>query len=250
MATPIRFNANAVIAAAFSDLGTYAPGETVPSADAQAALQRLNALISGLGLSPLTFPFIDREVFAVVPGQSTYTMGPGGDFDTVRPLSLTGAGLLMPSQASTTGPIEIPRGMMTDDAYQMLQTKDLQNSMWTNVYFNPTYTDGLASVFLWPTPNSTTYQCVLYRGEVIQGFPNLTTLGDYPPGVFELLEYQLGKRLAPGYGGAGWTSELDGLARDSLALFKRNNFKLADTVLDPAMTRDRRYGYNIQTGNM
>lgn len=246
--TPISFNANAVIQAAFLDLGVFAPGESIPAPDGQLTLARLNNCVNALQLSPLTFPFVTREVFDVVSGTSTYSIGPGGDFDTVRPAGLTGAGLLMPSQAATTGPIEIPRGLMTDDAYQTLQTKDLQNAMWTAVYYNPTYSGGLGSVFLWPTPNSTTYQLVLYRSDVLQGFANLTTAYDFPQGLFEVLQYQLGKRLAPAYGATGWTPMLEEMARDTLFLFKRNNFKLADLTLDPAMTKDRRGGYNIQTG--
>lgn len=246
--TPISFNANAVIAAAFADLGVYPPDEAIPASDAQRALLRLNTLISSLGLSPLTFPYIVREVFDVVAGQGTYTMGPGGDFDTIRPTALTGSGLLMPAQSVTTGAVEISRGMMTSDAYEANQVKDMQTAMWTDVYFQPTYADGLAAVILWPVPNSTTYQCVTYRGDALQGFANLTTLYDFPSGAFEMLEYQLGKRLDPGYGGRGWTAQLEDLARESLFVFKRNNFKLTDLAVDPAMTHSQRGGYIIQTG--
>lgn len=245
--TPISFNANAVISAAFSDLGVFQPGDVIPPADANGALNRLNAMISGWGISPLLIPLVDREVFNVVANQSTYTMGPGGDFDTIRPQSLNGAGLLMPTQSASTGPIEIPIGMLTDDMYQAIQTKDLTNALWTDVYFNPTYDDGFASVFLWPTPNSTTYRCVLYRGEQLQGFTNLTTLGDFPPGAFEAMQYNLGKRLAPSYGGTGWTGVLEEMANESLFLFKRANTKLNDLAVDPAMTQNHRGGYNIQT---
>lgn len=246
--TPIQFNATAIITTALCDIGAFMPGESIPAAKAQDALARLNVLVSNLQLSPLMFPFINREVFDVVAFQSTYTIGPGGDFDTIRPTSLTGAGLLMPSQSSTTGKIEIPRAIMTDDAYQLLQTKELTNAMFTDVYYNQSYTSGFGSVFLWPTPNTTTYQLVLYRGDTIQGFTNLTTTGSYPPGTFEVLEYGLGKRLAPTYGGAGWTPELEDLRRTAFFEFKRNNFKLTDLVLDPAMTHTHRTGYNIETG--
>lgn len=246
-ATPIRFNANAVIEDAFLDLGVFEAGNPIPAPDAQFALRLLNKCVNTLSLQPLTFPFIDREVFDVVTNQSTYTIGPGGDFDTIKPMALTGAGLLLPSQSASTGAVEIPRAVLTDDGYQAIQVKDLRSTLWTSVYYNPTFADGLGSVFLWPTPTSTTYQCVLYRGDVIQGFADLTTFYDFPPGYAELLQYQLEKRLAKPYG-QPWEAADDDKARTALALVKRQNFKLADTPLDPALTRDRRSGYNIQTG--
>lgn len=247
MATPIRFTANDVIAAAFADLGVYTPGESIPAAEAWNALLRLNALISGLSLSPSTFPFINREVFPVVAGQSTYTMGPGGDFSTIRPMEITAAGLLMPATAVTTGTVEIPRSLLTDDAYQAIQVKDMQSPMWTAVFYDPTYADGFGSVYLWPTPSVTTYQLVLYRGQAIQGFTNLTTSGDYPPGALEMLQYELGRRLAPGYGGSGWTAMLEELRKDATFAFKRNNYRPVDLALDPALTWQRGHGYNIET---
>jgi hypothetical protein len=249
--TAIRFNANAVIGAMFSDLGIFQPGDVVPAPDANGALVRLNTLISGLQLSPRAMPFIEREVFDVVAGQSTYTIGPGGDFDTIRPMALTGTSLLQPSTGATVGRNEIARALITNDAYEAINLKDLQSAMWTNVFFNPTYADGLASVRLWPVPNTTSNAFVMYRGDAVQGFTNLTTQDDYQVGLFELLEYNLGKRVAPSYGGTGWTSELEALRIEATSQFKRQNYRLSDLAVDPAMTRNirTRGGYIIQVGN-
>lgn len=249
--TAISFNANAVIGAMFSDLGVFQPGEVVPAPDANSALARLNVLVSSLQLSPRAMPFIEREVFDVVVGQSTYTVGPGGDWDTIRPMSLTGTGLLQPTQGSGTGRNEIPRALLTTDAYQAIQLKDLQSAMWTDVYFNPRYADGLAAVYLWPVPNTTINAFVMYRGDAVQGFSNLTTTSDYPVGLFELLQYNLGKRVAPGYGGTGWTQELEAMRLEANALFRRQNYRMEDLAVDPAMTRNirERGGYIIQVGN-
>lgn len=246
--TPIRFNASAVIEDAFLDLGVFQAGETIPPFDAAFALRLLNKLITTLAIQPLTCPTTEREVFSVVAAQNTYTMGPAGDFDTVRPPSgLIGAGLLMPTSGATIGQVEIPLAPLTDDAYQAIQAKDLQSAMFTDFYFIPEYAGGLASVYLWPTPNSTTYQLVLYRADPIAGFANLTTLYDFPPGYAEMLQYQLEKRLAKPYG-QPWGPVDEDKASQALFLVKRNNFTLVDLALDPAMTNDSRGGYNIITG--
>lgn len=247
--TPIRFNAQAVIVDAFLDLGIFAPGESIPDEHAQFAFRTLNRLVSQLATQPLTFPFTNREVFPVVSGQSTYTIGPGGDFNTVRPASITAAGLLMPQASVTTGPVEVPLSELTDAAYISLPVKALQNAMFTSYFYDPTYAGGLGSVFLYPTPNVTTNSLVLYRGDMIAGFADLTTDYDFPQGYNDMLQFNLEKRLCRGYGKAReWTALDDELARDSIALCKRQNFQLADTALDGAMTGDRRGGYDIYSG--
>lgn len=238
-----------MIGDAFLDLGIFAPGETIPDEHAQFALRTLNRLVSSLGLQPLTSAFVNREVFPVVSGQSTYTIGPGGDFDTAKPASIEAAGLLMPQASVTTGPIEIPLGPLTNEAYRALAVKALQSGMFTSFFYDPTYSGGLGSVYLYPTPNVTTNALVLYSGNLVAGFADLSTEYDFPPGFAEMLQWNLEKRLCRAYGKAReWTPLDDELARDALALVKRQNFELTDAALDGALTGDRRGGYDIYSG--
>lgn len=246
--TPVKFSATDVIGDAFLDLGVFGPGESIPAEHAQFALRVLNRLVSSLATQPLTFPFINREVFSVVAGQNTYTIGPGGNFNTIKPAEIVGAALLLPSVAVTTGPVEVPISLLSDEAYGSIAVKDLQNAQFTSLRYDATYSGGFGSVYLYPTPNSITNKLVIYRGDVIQGFANLVTLYDFPAGYAEMLQYQLEKRLAPAYGVA-WTPEQDDLARTTLFLAKRQNFILVDAVLDTALTGERRGGYDINVGN-
>lgn len=247
-ATPINFNANAVIEDAFLDLGVFMPGGTIPAADAQFALRALNKLASSLLLQPLTMPFTDREVFSVVAGTSTYSIGPGGNFDTIKPASIERAALLLPTSGATIGTTEIPLGILTDDAYQDIRQKSLQAPMFTQLAYNQTYASGLGEIFLYPTPNVTTYKLVIYRGDVIQGFANLTTFYDFPAGYYDLLQYGLEKRLAPSYGGTRWTPLLEAQLREAITLVKRQNSSLRDTALDDALVSGHRGGYDIYSG--
>lgn len=245
--TPISFSANAVIEDAFLDLGVFAPGEAIPDADAQLAWRTLNKVVGSLALQSLTSPFADREVFSVVAGQNTYTIGPGGNFNTVKPAAMTGAGLLMPSAAATTGQIEVPITVLTNDQYAGIAAKDLQNPMFTGLRYDATYAGGLGQIYLYPTPNVTTYQLVIYHDAQIAGFANLTTTYDFPPGYAEVLQYQLEKRLAKPYGVA-WTADREDLARNALFLAKRNNYQFNDLVLDSPLVGGRGYDINSDTG--
>lgn len=243
---PVSFNALAVIRAALGDLGVtdLESGEQPSAAQAADALDRLNAMIASWSIHHLAIPVITREVFDTVASQGSYTVGVGGDFDTVRPTWLTGSGLLL---MSSSPPVEIPRGIMTEDAYEAIPIKDLESGLWTNVYYRPTYAGGLGQIHLWPVPNVSTNKCVLYRGVGVTGFTNLTTAAQFPPGYFEAFQYNLAKRLAIPYGKPA-TEDIVGMARESLFAIKRQNTRMVDLAVDPGLTMGQTGGYNIQTG--
>jgi hypothetical protein len=243
----VSITARTILTATFKDLGVLGQGETMTAPMAQDGLYYLNSLVDQLATQPAAMPFIARQVFDVVANQSTYTMGPGGDFDTTRPTGLTGAGLLL--LQSGAPPVEIPRGLLTDDAYQAIQLKTLTSQLWTDVYFNPTYAGGLASVFLWPTPTTSANQCVLYRLDVIGGFADLDTAYDFPYGYQQVYEYGTGQLLATPYGvPTDILGRIDGLAAKALRLVKRTNNRINDLPVDPAFTTNPAGGYNIVTG--
>lgn len=246
--TATTFNARTVITDAFLDLGIFGPADQIPPEDAQFALRTLNRFIGSLATQKLSFPYTKREVFSVVAGTSTYTIGPTGTFATVRPQRITGAGLLYPSASATTGRIEIDIDVMTDEEYKHLAVKDMQSAQFTAMHYDATYAAGLGSVFLWPTPNTTVNSLVLYRGDAIQGFADLTTTYDFPPGYAEALQYNLEKRLCRSYGKAReWGALDEDLATNALRLIKRQNFQLRDTPID--MTLGGRGHYDITIGD-
>jgi hypothetical protein len=243
--------ARTIITDAFATLGIFEPGETLPSADAAFALGRLQYMQSGWKLQALTSPLQTREVFPLVAGQGSpenpYTIGPGGTFNTTRPASveeITGWGLLL---AGTTPTLEIPRQMLTDEAFQSIQVKDLSNPLWTEAYYNATYAGGLGTIILWPVPNTSANSLYLYRNMPVAAVTNLDASYDLPEGYFDALSYNLAKRLAKAYGQA-ITPDLDQLARETLALVKRMNTRFTDLPTDPALTHNKRGGYNILTG--
>lgn len=239
-------SARAIITASYGDLGVIATPAELTAYQADDALLRLNGLVNSLAAQTQSMPFIARQVFPVVANQATYTMGPGGDFNTSRPEGLTGAGLLL---NSSNPPVEIPRGLLTDDGYEAIQIKDLTNTLWTNVYFNATYAGGWATVTLWPVPTTSQNDCVLYRRDIIQGFATLDTAYDFPYGYAEMFQYNLDLRLArPNGVPLAAIGDLVQMAQQSLGIIKRANYTLTDLPTDPALTRNIRGGYDINTG--
>jgi hypothetical protein len=318
-------SAQTLIKRMFGKLEVFSPGESIPAPDASDALADLNMMMGSWALQPLTMPVIAREVFSLTSNLGVYTIGPGGDFDTVRPNALTGAGLLLNSQGTpaavvsltrsgsvvtvtmtshggsdgqnvtirgaspavfngtfpitvtgantftylfygsatspATGTItaafesdgnsvsEVPRAVITDDAWQAIRIKTLTSAQFTDVYYNPTFAGGLGTINLWPIPNVETNSLVLYSRQQISQFPNLTTQFQLPNGCDEAIVYNLALRRAPDYGKVP-SAVVVAMAAQSLATFKRGNVKMADLPTDPALTSDPSGYYNILTGNL
>jgi hypothetical protein len=245
-----------IVRGAFDTIGVLGEADTMDAAKGADGLRRLNLMMRSLMLQNLSIPVTVREVFDLVANQggptNPYTIGVGGTFNTQRPPtqnSLVGAGLILTNVSPT---VEIPRTIFTDDAWQAIQIKGLQSGgsgIPTGIYYNPTYTtSGLGSIYMWPIPQTGDNDIALYLRKTLTTFADLTTSYQLPDGCEEALEYNLAVRLCGPYS-VPVDPDVKALAKSSMAIFKRSNYHLVDLPIDPALTNDRRGGYNIQTGN-
>ncbi len=236
-----------VITAAFQLLNVFQPSEPIPSTDAQAALGWLNRMLSGWAQQSTTIPSIARNIFPIVSGKGEYTIGTGGDLNIVKPAnqqSIVAVGLLL---GASVPPVEIPRGIFTDDGWQSTRIKGLTNSLFTDLYYNPTFTtSGFGTIDLWPIPLDATNSLVLYVAEALTQFATLTTVYQIPYGYEDALIYNLARRLAKPFG-ATVDQDLIDMAVSTLRLIKRSNVKVSDLPND-AVLKYARSGYNIDTG--
>lgn len=253
-AMPSITSALAIETEVFSILNVYQVGEPVSNADAQGLLRFLNRMLGAWALQNLTIPAIARDIFPIVAGKggpsNPYTIGTGGDLNIARPptqSNITGAGLLL--NASVPLPVEIPRTVLTDDAWQAIQIKDLTSTLFTSIYYNAVYANSLGTINLWPIPDNTLNSLVLYTQKALVQFADLTTQYVLPDGMEEAIIYNLARRAAKPWG-ATVDSDLAQMATNSLSQIKRSNVKMADMPNDFAGISQRPFGYDIQTGNM
>ena len=240
--------ASAVVTGAYQALGVVGQGRAPSAFQMADGLRRINMLLGSWSIQPATIPVVAREVFPLVAGKggpnTPYTIGPGGDFDTTRPATLKAAGCLL---NASTPPVEIPRDIATEDAYEAIAIKDLTNALFTSVYYNATFASGFGTVYLWPIPNTALNSLVLYRQSQLALFSSTTAQYDLPEGMDEALEYNLAVRLAaPSQ--VAVPEDVKALARSSLYFFKRSNHKFTEMPIDPMFTSGGRGGYNIDTG--
>lgn len=235
-----------IITDALTSLGVYAVGESLQAADTTLGLRRLNAFVSSCAIQSLTIPVVHRQVFTVTANDGLYTIGPGADFNAIRPTSIQSAALLL---NSASPPVEVPVGLLTEQGWQATAIKDQTSTQWTQVYYEPTYvTSGWGTINLWPIPTTADNDLVLYFPQPLVEFADLTTEYQIPPGYYEFLTNNLAVRLAAPYA-RPLPEEVRLLAIQSRVNIKRQNTPMADLSNDFSSLNDPRYGYNIITGN-
>jgi hypothetical protein len=226
------------------DLGVLGGGEAAEGVHMADGLQRLRMMIASWSLDALTVVQTQREVFPMVSNKGAYTIGPGLDFDTARPVgqqSVVGAGLVL--YADTPQEVEIPCAMLTYDMYQATRMKNQPNSQFTSVFYRP---GAIGEILLWPIP-AVAYPLALYLEKVVPTFENLTTPYPIPDGIAAAIQYNLTLAIAPMF---QVTPSPDAvrMARDTYAAMKRTNYQLTDVAIDPMFTFGQGAAYNINTG--
>lgn len=228
------------ITSALKASGVIAEGETPTSEAAADGLVRLNDMIDGWGTQRLTVYAILRTVKALTSGTASYTLGTGGDINIARPTWIDHAGAIADSAAAV--PFEEPLQLFTDQAWAQIPDKTLAGQP-AGIYYDHTFTAGLGRVSLYPVPNTSTSQLVLYTPQAITEFADLSTAYTFPPGYKKAIRRNLTIELSEEFGREITPAQRDA-AMQSLADVKRGNLRLEDLRLDSALSGRRRYDLN------
>ena len=218
-------------------LGVVDPTSTPSAEDANIAFEALNDWIDALATQRLSIYYVTRTAHTLVSGTASYTIGSGGTINIARPLWLEQAGLIIDTGAST--PTEIPIRVLDDDERALIAQKTLQSSYVEGVWLDHNWSAGLARVFVYPIPNISTTQLVLYTPTAITEFANLSTDYTFPPGYRRAITFNLANELAPWYPSAQPDPRVGQIAKESLAWVKRANQRLSTVYIDRGATPRR-----------
>jgi len=83
----VGITAKQLIDSAARKIGVSGKGLDMDASDYMDFLEGLKMMLDGWALEHLMIPYRTKETFTL-DGSSSYTIGPGGDFDTVRPLAI------------------------------------------------------------------------------------------------------------------------------------------------------------------
>ena len=177
-----------IITAALEHLGVAAPGETVAAEDLTLGRRRLTSMLDRWSADDLAVYAATQEQFPLT-GATQYTIGPGGDFDTVRPTAV------LPSSYVLSGTRSYALELINDDQYAQIALKD-QGGMPSLWWFDPQFPLGILR--FWPVISGMTL--VLRSTKPLASYSDFSADVVLPPGYQEAIETNLALAMAPSYG--------------------------------------------------
>lgn len=237
-------NAGTLIASSMRLIGALDSGEVPEPDEANDFLVVLNDMLDAWAAERLMCFTIDINEFNLIPGQQTYTLGSGGDFNMPRPAKIERMSIV--SFQNAAQPLELPIQMYTDWDWQSVPVKNITTALPNAVYDDGGYP--FRRLSFWCVPNAHVATRI-YSWEMLNQFPDLTTDLTFPPGYSEALRYNLAKRLISempaDYNPVMVSTTLD-TAVESLARVRSMNIPLIQIFCDPALSGDGGF-YNFYT---
>ena len=116
--------ANELISRSLKTIGVLASGETASSDNVADSLVVLNSMVDSWATQRLTIYAVTRNVFDLSASTQEYTIGTGGTFNVVRPVSIQNASIILDKNASSIQKIELPiTGPVTVSQWQDVAIK-------------------------------------------------------------------------------------------------------------------------------
>ena len=172
-------------------IGAIETGETPDAEESSDALIILNQLLESLSLSTQGVFNQPTQTFNLVASQSTYTIGSGGNFNTVAPVTISDAYTI---QNGISYPVEV----ISQERYDAIGNKTQQSTY--PLYLLYQNTAPLGSVILWPVPSAVVQLIINISAQFAQIPLLATAITTWPIGAARMIRYALALELAEEYG--------------------------------------------------
>lgn len=201
-------------------LGAVSPGESMTPGEETDCLELLNEMLESWSLDSLIVFQILQEQFTLTASVGSYTVGPAGVFNTVRPLDIL-SGFI---RESGTDYYLQP---MTRREYDRISIKTIATRP-RYLFYEPSVP--LATLFLYPVPEKS-YTIFFNSYKQLQSFPTLTTVIVLPPGYKRLIRYNLAIEIAPEFRRTP-PPEVVAIARQTREAVERQNSRIGTLRID------------------
>lgn len=210
----------------------------------------------------LRFHTAKRTRHPFISGQDYYTIGIGGTWNRERPMwidywsiiptrlaapvvvgadgqdQITSNGYDVTSGGGGIGAdeVELPmRRTLGDVEWSRVPNKTIAGSLPYALYYEHTWNGGFGRVHLYPVPDNSSGDVVLYTPMALALIANGTLPISFPPGYARATKICLSKELGLSYPGT-MTDELSEEVKATIGWLKRGNFQAREADLDPAIT--------------
>ncbi len=219
--------------------------ERIPSSPMYGdGLRALNRMLGNWSTQRSNIFNLNIDQWTVVANTQSYTIGPGGDFDTARPQRIPMANLIL---QTTPTDVRRPMALLTDAQWASKRVQQIF-SMPLEIYNDSDAP--LSKLYFWPIPDQT-YQIELYTWQALTKAVSINDTLSYPDGYEEAIVYGVAKRLMPMFRDRRRSAEEDALvvqqAAASLSAIQSLNSPAPQMRTDEALT-GRGGFYNYSTG--
>jgi len=226
-----------LIESALRSIGVLASGEEAKPAELQDALLYAKQMLDSWTNETLLVPALIHEQFELTE-QNTFTIGPGGDFDTVRPT------LIEKLNIRESGGHQVPVEIVGLNTWSDIPIKNNVQTFPLYAY----YTSGSPlGTLRFSAVTAAGNKLVMVSSKPIQDLPELTEEVEFPPGYERAIRLGLAMELAPEYG-KPFDQVIALQYSQARKILKRTNSstRLRDLQVDPALLQPR--GYDIYNG--
>lgn len=211
-----------LITDALLDINAIAVGETASAEDAAFCFRRLNNMIATWNNESLMIYNVVPQLFPVVAGQVTYTMGIGGDFNVPRPVKIEDAYI---SDANNN---DYAMAIVDFERYSQIVSKNVQSSIPLCVWVDGSYP--LKNLTFWPVPSDGSYRFKLWVWVAVSEFTTIDDVISLPPGYYRALQTNLSMEISPAFT-KPVTPDLGRMAVESKAWLKRTNTQIKEMFM-------------------
>ena len=206
-------SAQTIIDRALRLIGAIASGTSPTAAESADGLIALNAMISSWQTEKLNvFAFVDTA-FTLVATDSSYTVGPSGNFNlTPRPSKIEQVYV-------RANDIDYPVELVDYEKWNSIPDKTSSSDIPIYAYYEPTLSTG--TLQLWPVPN-TAYSLRIVTWTTLLELAAVGTTITLPQGYERALAYNLAVEVASEYEAEPSDSVVQ-IATESKAAIKRAN---------------------------
>ena len=222
---------------ALMELGATSPGMTVPGHTQVLGLNRINRILDTWNAER---PAAYRDTFTnytLTANLQPHTIGPSNATwsATVRPVSITGANLVL---NTTTPSTHVPINLRNAQWWLQQRVPGTTTTIPLDLYYEPSWPNG--SVYLWPVP-TVAYEVQLRTRQLLAS----VALGDtfaLPPGYQEALTLTLAESMAPSVSQVVSPQTAMRAAEARAAIFSNNSVPRQIQTQDAGMPRAGDHG--------
>jgi hypothetical protein len=229
-----------IITLALKKAGVVGVGQTPEAEDTNDAFSDLNMMLGQWSRRRwLVFHLVD--VAKVSTGAASYTVGPGGDFNVVRPDRIESAFVRFLLPPAVSRPDYSLRVITAMEEYGAIGVKSVMGPPGS-VFLDTGFPIG--TLYPWPIPQAGLYEIHLLFKADLAGFANLTDDINLPPEYQEAILYNLAVRLAASYK-SGLDPVVVAIAKSSLNTVRNSNVQIPELRMPAALVGGS--PYNVYT---